>query len=125
MSKTLSMEELLKYVLENSGGTFSFVGLDMKTNIHKFQRVTFNDGFVVAKKGGMENIPVLRDIYIQDFIKYSMVGNHIGLWYDHEKAVWSIDEPVWRVDELHARSFAILNEQRAIYDVKNGVSIYV
>lgn len=124
MSKTFGMEELLKHVLENSGGTFSVVSNNPR-GPHKFQSVSFKNGFVVAKKGGMENIPVLRDTYIQDFMYYRMTGNHIGLWYDHDNAVWSIDEPVWRADELHARSFAILNNQKAIWDVEKEMSVYV
>ena len=125
MAKTFGMGELLRIALENSGGTFTFVGLNAK-NEHRFQEKKMpKGGYIVANKNSIENVPVLRSIYIEDFIKYSIIGHHIGLWYDHDSAVWSIDEPRWIVRFDAAVTFARANNQKAIWDIENNKELRI
>lgn len=126
MAKTFDINELIIRAVENDGGTFSLIG--DKTNIgkHCFQEKKMpKGGYIVANKNSIENVPVLRPIYIEDFIRYSMVGHHIGLWYDNGNAVWSIDEPRWIVRFDAAVTFARANNQKAIWDIENNKELRI
>lgn len=114
----MNINELVTHAIQNGGGTYQRV---KKNN---YRVVKFHSGFLIGRSGGIDNLPRLRTVIVEDFLDASSYSI-IGIWYDTKNATWSIDAPVHRAELYAAKDVAITNNQKAIWDCEMGWSVYV
>lgn len=118
----MTMRTMLHDAIQNDGGTYTVI---MEIDKMRFEPVSHEFGYYVSESRGIENLPTLIADVIEVFASLRIVygtGAYLGLWKD-EFGNWSVDATNWYYSLGSAVAHGKLNDQRAIFDIANGVAI--
>lgn len=121
----MQLNAMIEHAKTHGGGTYRVLsGYNFPVN---FLSAEHEFGYYVSESHGIENLPELYSVVIEEFVSNRIVlgsGGYLGLWQD-DKGNWSIDVSHWHDSLDAALWYGKQNSQRAIYSLETNGAVTI